>query len=637
MIKYWYLLLLSSLILLACNREVKVAPQTNLVQYDSINFYIKNYDIDNASALWQKLDSTIDKRSIDSSYWVHKQVLVHILLNASYFDSAKTEILHVLNQIDSVQYEDIYINLKRLKSISELQLGNYNQSITHAFEVLPYYEKRQIYHRICGLKSSIAWAYFNLMDWEKSKKYILESINIASSNHLDNFLPDYNQRLATIFAGQLQYDTLQQLQKFDSAIYYYNISLSLLDTAEASWDLSNLYLNKGSLYTLMHMDKEAIFNYQRALQVNEKLNDQQGIANCYTNLGLTYINLKQYDKAEKVLLASEKIAEQMKDINLLTTIHKNLAVLYKKINKYEASANYYEKYVSVFFIEIENKNAAQSKALSTKYEKEITEKEIQHYKNEQLMNQYKLLGLSALLVFIILLSVVVAYIFIQRNKNKKIIDQMNREHEKKLIEQETKENERNRISRNLHDNLGAYASSILNKIKMIENDVDAQFKEVELIELRHTAQQILYNLKSIVIDLNQKSTPFLDFMDQLKTELIRLVGAFPHIDFNISEQIEFNPIWSPESQFHLKSILFEMVNNALKHSQASIINLLIEESSSQVLIKVADNGVYNKSIEKSYGNGMANISSRVKMLGGQLSVFENEFGGTSVQVYLPKM
>jgi signal transduction histidine kinase len=287
-------------------------------------------------------------------------------------------------------------------------------------------------------------------------------------------------------------------------------------------------------------------------------------------------------------------------------------------------------------MEIENKNTAQSKALSTKYEKEKTEKEIQRYKNEQLTNQYKLMGLSALLVFILILSGVIAYIFIQRSKNKKLIDQINQAHEKKLIEQETKEKERNRISRNLHDNLGAYASSILNKIKMIESDVDTQFKGAELIELRHTAQQILYNLKSIVIDLNQKSLPFLEFMDQLKTELIRLFNAYPQIELSITEQIEFDPMLSPESQFNIKSILFEIINNALKHSQASMIHLFLEESSADILIKVEDNGRYHQAIEDSAGNGIANIQSRVTILGGRVRFLKNEFGGTSVLIEIPK-
>ncbi len=629
-------LLVGILFLFSCQQTSQVKDDVRLSQYDSINTYLKQYEIGNATRLWQQLDSNLAKDKRDSIYWMHQQMLVQILLNENYFDSAKAEIMDVLSQIDTLKYEAIYINLKRLQSVSELQLGSFNESITHAYEVLPYYEQNQNFKRVCSLKASISWAYFNIMNWEMSKKYILESIALAQKENLVDILPDYYQRLATIFAGQLQYDTLHQYQKFDSAIFYYDKSLSLLDTTEASWDLSNLYLNKGSLYTLMHLDELSIASYQKALSVNERINDEQGIANCNNNLGLTYINMQKYDLAEDVLLKAEKIAERMKDYNLLTSIHKNLAVLYKKTKKYESASNYFEKYVTTFFVEVENKNTAQSKALSEKYEKEKTAKEIQLYKNEQLLSQYKLMGLTALLFFFILIAAVVVYVFIQRIKNKKIIDQINLAHEKKMIEQITKENERTRISRNLHDNLGAYASSILNKIYLIENDLNTNVKEQELVELKFTAQQILSNLKSIVVDLNQQSLPFLEFLDMLKTELMRLFNSYPQIDFNINDNLEFNELISPEAQFDIKSIVFEMVNNAIKHSTANAINFNIHEVENSIGLSVLDNGKYNSQMLKANGNGLSNIRTRLLNFDGSLEINENSTGGTAVVIQLMK-
>lgn len=630
-------LLLAAILLHSCGNNDKAQSKIDLAPYDSINNLLKNYDIENASNLWRKLDAKITKNPNDSITWVHEQMFVQILLNANYFDSAKTEILKTLSTIDSSKFKDIYTNLKRLQSVSELQLGNYNESINLNFQILPYFEKTNNFKRVCGIKANISWAYFNLMAWSDSKRYILETINLANQNKHEDLLPDYYQRLATVFAGQLQYDTINKYQKFDSAILYYNKSLAYLDTNEASWDLSNLYLNKGSLYTLMQMYDASILEYQKALKVNKEINDEQGIANCYTNLGLTYMNTSQFKEAESVLLMAEETAIKMNDFGLLTTINKNLAVLYNNTKQFEKSSNYYEKYTSVYFKELDKSSIESSKSLSIKYENEKTEKEIQLYKNEQLKNKNRVLGLSLLLVLLLSIVVIVAYVYFQHAKNKKIIDQIHIENEKKILEQITKETERNRISRNLHDNLGAYASSILNKIKMIENDSSSEYKETELEELRLTAQQILSNLKSIVIDLNQKSLPFLEFMDQIKTELMRLLNSYPKIDFNINEQLEFNSIYSPENQFHLKSILFEMINNALKHSQADRINLDISESQDILEISISDNGKFSSNIENGNGNGIKNIKSRIQFLKGHLNITKNEEGGTRISIQLNKV
>lgn len=621
----------------ACQNKTTNTEQKKLKVYDSIFKVLNTYDIERANQLWQKLDSNIDKTSTDSIRWVHQQTYVQMLLMSNYYDSAKTETLKILNEIDSVQFNDIYINLKRLKAICELQLGNFSESINLNFQILSYYEKNKNFKKVCSLKSNISWAYFNLMDWSNSKKYILETIQLAKQNNYNELLADYYQRLATVFAGQLQYDTINKIQKFDSAIFYYNKSLSYLDTNEASWDLSNLHLNKGSLYTLMQMYDASIIEFQKALKNNKIIKDETGIANCYTNLGLTYLNTQQYNLAEKVLLQAEEIALKMNDIDLLNTINKNLAVLYKNIGKYKESSDYYEKYVSVYFKELDKTKIEQSKSLSTKYENEKTEKEIQLYKNEQLNNKNKVLGLSFIIVIILIVVAISIFIYFQRQKNKKIIEQIHIEHEKKILEQITKETERNRISRNLHDNLGAYASSILNKIKMIEHDLKSDYKETELEELRLTAQQILHNLKNIVIDLNQKSLPFLEFIDQIKTELMRLLNSYPKIELNISENIDYNSTYNPEQQFHLKSILFEIVNNALKHSQANLINLEITETNSTIELSISDNGNYSKNIENSEGNGIKNIKTRIEILNGKLFINQNTDGGTQIKIQLNKI
>lgn len=619
-----------------CNQNSSQNIENNIRPYDSITTLIKNYDIENANKYWQKLDSNIDKNNFDTIRWVHEQLFIQILLNANYYDSAKTKILKAIILIDSNQFSDIYHNISRLLSVSELQLGNYKESISLNFKILPFYEKQKNYKRVCGLKANISWAYFNLMEWQKSKEYINETISLAKENKYSELMPDYYQRLATIFAGQIQYDTINKIEKFDSAIFYYNLSLALLDTNEASWDLSNLYLNKGSLYTLMHMNDESIIEFQKALKINKSIDDNQGIANCYSNLGLTYINTNQLVKAEKVLLDAEQIALQMNDVSLLTDINKNLAVLYKRINKYKESSEYYEKYITIHFQELEKSNIEKSLVLSSKYEKEKVEKEIQSYKIEQLSNENKVLILSLIIVFLLGMAFIVFYILNQRAKHNKLIDQIQIENEKKILEQITKETERNRISRNLHDNLGAYTASILNKIKMIELDLNSEYKESELRELRLTAQQILLNLKNIVIDLNQKSLPFLEFIDQVKTELLRLLNSYPEIEFNINENLEFNNTYSPENQFNLKSTMFEMTNNVLKHSQANIINLDISETDTFVNIELSDNGKYSNKIKNNEGNGIKNIKTRLKILKGTLFIKKNNEGGTQIRIQLNK-
>ena len=139
-----------------------------------------------------------------------------------------------------------------------------------------------------------------------------------------------------------------------------------------------------------------------------------------------------------------------------------------------------------------------------------------------------------------------------------------------------------------------------------------------------------------MIDLNQKSLPFIEFIDQIKTELLRLFKSYPQIEFNINENLEFNSIINPDNQFHIKSIIFELINNAIKHSNGNEINLELTENLEFVDIKISDNGLYSPSIEHSNGNGIENIKSRISILQGFILLQKNVVGGTSIELKLPK-
>jgi two-component system NarL family sensor kinase len=81
-------------------------------------------------------------------------------------------------------------------------------------------------------------------------------------------------------------------------------------------------------------------------------------------------------------------------------------------------------------------------------------------------------------------------------------------------------------------------------------------------------------------------------------------------------------------------IVNELVNNALRHSEAENINvqLLIDDSRLHVTVEDDGKGFEMSKIEGVGGNGLKNIRSRVTSLNGKLELFSEPGKGTEVNV-----
>lgn len=76
----------------------------------------------------------------------------------------------------------------------------------------------------------------------------------------------------------------------------------------------------------------------------------------------------------------------------------------------------------------------------------------------------------------------------------------------------------------------------------------------------------------------------------------------------------------------------ELLNNALKHSNATSILIQIESLDSKLLISFRDNGIGLKNIGLKSGHGLKNIGTRVKSLKGKIELDENSEIGAKFNI-----
>jgi signal transduction histidine kinase len=176
-----------------------------------------------------------------------------------------------------------------------------------------------------------------------------------------------------------------------------------------------------------------------------------------------------------------------------------------------------------------------------------------------------------------------------------------------------KENERKRISADLHDNLGAYAAAMTSNIKYLKEG-KSENRDSLIVQLDENAQNIVTQLSETIWVLKHESLPLTTLADRFKVWLQRLMQSYPEVKYNYSEIIKEDIEFSPTNILHIFFIMKECVNNALRHSQCSEINIQII-STGEWMISIEDNGKGMGMVSIPHNRGISNIKSRAIQCG----------------------
>ncbi|MDP9041211.1 MAG: ATP-binding protein, partial [Bacteroidota bacterium] len=193
--------------------------------------------------------------------------------------------------------------------------------------------------------------------------------------------------------------------------------------------------------------------------------------------------------------------------------------------------------------------------------------------------------------------------------------------------------ERERISRDLHDNLGAYAASIasnLDHISISGTDINNQ---VALHELRNNSQSIVSQLNDTIWALKKDALSLIAISDRLKVFIQKIQSSYPGIRIDVMEHITTDHLLPPSQAFHLFQIIQEAINNAVRHSGGKQVTVNIE-SNHQWEISIGDDGkgMSEQSSNTGGGNGVFNMKARAKETGWNIEWKRNEPRGTLVVI-----
>ncbi len=184
--------------------------------------------------------------------------------------------------------------------------------------------------------------------------------------------------------------------------------------------------------------------------------------------------------------------------------------------------------------------------------------------------------------------------------------------------------ERNRVGIELHDLVGANISAINLKV----NSDDKELKSIISSTIA-----IVRNLSHGLVTPSIKGNRFCD-------EVVDLCLVFSNDKLKADASFfNWKGLKNPENMTHLYRIVQELLNNAVKHSQATSVNLQFVVNEHDVMsVFYEDNGIgFNlQKALKQGGIGLLNINNRIELIGADITYETNEGSeGTTVVIVIP--
>ena len=233
-------------------------------------------------------------------------------------------------------------------------------------------------------------------------------------------------------------------------------------------------------------------------------------------------------------------------------------------------------------------------------------------------------------VILIALGIVIAVIrfMIMRRVRERIIKS---EHEAAM------ERERLRIARDLHDEIGSRLTEIRLVSEMAkQKNVSANDVLEKLEEISSASENVVTTFSEIVWSLNPKNDSLenlASFIGQCSTEFLGKADIRCRLDFppelpgyNIPSEVRHNIILTVK----------ELMNNIVKHADASIASIVLSTDEEALSITVKDNGRgFDMSNVRMFGNGLKNIQRRIESIGGKVTMESVIDNGTTTRIILP--
>ena len=521
-------------------------------------------------------------------------------------------------------------------------MGYYNQLDNNVKTSYQEFSKAIQLADINSRKNPLKFSLISMLNLLRKQFFIGDDNFIPFLNHYREIANDkYDERLIILFEIGLQSN-----EKDDMESYFQGFekieqldSLFLL-VSESNPIKAKYYFEKAVQLKLAKQLKQSMELFRRAnlLAQNQPVNKDVVEASTW-HIATLHLVAKQMDSSIYYWEKSKKLSEKLRN----KFYNERLGSWIFDAQKQFDSAYFYLNKSNLTEALLEGKNQRfQSSILAIQNQTEKLKLDKLRLDNRRITNQNWLVAATLALVFGAGIAILV-----QKNttKKRKLAEQetlLKQERVDNLLKQqelvsidamiEGQEKERQRVANELHDDLG----SLMATIKLHFGNVKGKDKDPALKQAQSLLEEAYQKVRGIAHSKNsgvmssQGLLPAVKKMAQVISETNALEVSVE--DFGMGERME-NSL-----ELSLFRTIQELVANAIKHAEATKLNIQISQYDDNLNIIIEDNGKgFDRSnLDKSKtGMGLTNIEKRIEHLEGNFTIDSVLGKGTSIIIDIP--
>lgn len=249
--------------------------------------------------------------------------------------------------------------------------------------------------------------------------------------------------------------------------------------------------------------------------------------------------------------------------------------------------------------------------------------------------------LLCLISFLSIAVVLGAAKYIKNNQKIAFLNQKNKDEElvTKTITQ-VQESERSRISHDLHDTVLQDMRTALFFVHKLEESEKLAADEKDILQkLNNLEKQNMKNIRNIIRNLTPPEIETADFTMLLNEYALNTEenSGLP-CKFYAAESGLYKKL-TPIQKLHIFRIVQESLTNAIKHSGASELSIIVREENGRLVFLISDDGngftekdKKDETFENSTHLGLKGMKSRAEILKAELVINSNNESGTQVRL-----
>jgi len=546
--------------------------------------------------------------------------------------------------------KDSILRVQYIKALTLFENKKYEEGLRLALALHQKSKKNKdvkIHYQITNL---IAEIYRKNREHKKAIIYYKISLKQLSLNLKDNRDLTYNNQ-KDLAKKYRRIGTEYALLKInDSAIFYYNklSELNSLDDEVLVLQASS-FSNLAGIYqkdtTILNHYEKAIDYAERAITTHKKRNNRLSQASAINNLANVYLLQGDFEKSKKKYFEGIKLIKRdtsSLSISIKADLYYNLAWAMRNLKEYEAY-DYQEISYNMENDLRDDEMTQNIKRITGEYNVDVVRK-AGEFEKQKAQNLTWIIGISSFSIILLLAFLLNQYKLRQKTLSLQLSKQELLQQQKlEKIRTESqirslnatldgKETERKQIAETLHDSVSALLSSAnlhLQACKKI-------FKGPIPVEV-DKSQDIIHEASQKIRDLSHTLVSSILLKFGLAYAIKDMAEKYSNSQLEILYETQNIQRYDQDFEIKLHNIIQELINNTLKHSEATTASILLVENDEKLLLSIKDNGKgFDKlQVPKKDGLGINQIDARIHMMKGKFDIKSENNKGTLVTIELP--